>query len=107
MQAERVTTAVRDEHRQTLRLQDGQRAYIRAGQSVPHVQRILVLAGKDRALLAQGVEYQNVTTTVTVRPSEWVDLGQLAGSGEEVRRAIAESGATREGERRAVLIKVE
>jgi hypothetical protein len=146
MQTERVTTAARNEHQQILRVQDGQRAYIRAGQSVPHVQRILVLAGKDRALLAQGVEFQNVTTgfdvlprtqganvhleitprlsslddparglvsfqelttSVTVKPGEWVDLGQLGGSGEEIRRAIAESGATREDERRTVLIKVE
>lgn len=62
---ERVNAA--DERTQTLRVQDGQRAYIRLGQSVPHVQRILSLAG-GQVTLAQDVEYQNVVTGFEVLP---------------------------------------
>jgi hypothetical protein len=146
VQTVRTTTAAQNEHRQTIRALDGQRVYIRIGQSLPHVQRILALSGRTPVVLAQSVTYQDATTgfdvlpraqganvhleitprvaslvdpsiglvniqelstSVTVKPGEWVDLGQLAGRGEEVRRAIAESGATRENERRTVLIKVE
>lgn len=60
-------SAARDERSQTLRVQDGQRAYIRLGQSVPHVKRILSLAGR-RVTIAQGVEYQNVVTGFEVLP---------------------------------------
>jgi hypothetical protein len=146
VQAARRTTATQNEHRQTIRALDGQRVYIRIGQSLPHLQRVWMLAGMNRAVLAQGVVYQDATTgfdvlpraqganvhleitprvsslvdpsiglvsfqelstSVTVKPGEWVDLGQLAGRGGEVRRAIAESGTSRENERRTVLIKIE
>jgi len=56
-----------DERVQTLRVQDGNRAYIRLGQSVPHVKRVLSLAGR-RVAAAQGVEYQNAVTGFEVRP---------------------------------------
>jgi len=59
--------AARDVRSQTLRVQDGQRAYIHLGQSVPHVKRILSLAGR-RVTIAQGVEYQNVVTGFEVLP---------------------------------------
>lgn len=60
-------SSARDERTQTLRVQDGHRAYIQLGQSVPHVKRILSLAGR-RVTIAQGVEYQNVVTGFEVLP---------------------------------------
>ena len=56
-----------DNRTQVLRVQDGSRAYIRLGQSVPHVKRILSLAGRQ-ITIAQGVEYQNVVTGFEVLP---------------------------------------
>ena len=56
-----------DERTQTLRVQDGKPAYIRLGQSVPHVKRIIALSGRQLAV-AQGVEYQNVVTGFEVLP---------------------------------------
>jgi hypothetical protein len=139
------TASARDENTQFVTTQDGQRAYVRVGQSIPHVQKILVLTGRQ-AIVAQGVQMQNVTTgfdvlprvhgdrvhleitprlstlenpvtglvsfqelttTVVVKFGDWIDLGGITGSGDEVRRAILESGAARSGERRTVLLKVE
>jgi hypothetical protein len=53
------------------------------------------------------VSFQELTTSVTVRPGEWLDVGQLGGTGEELRRAFAAGGATREDERQTMLIKIE
>jgi len=144
-QTKRITTASRDENVQSVTTMDGQRAYIRIGQSVPHVQKILALT-KNQVVIAQGVELQNVTTgfevlprvqgqnvrleivprlstlenpatglvrfqelatTVTVKFGEWFDLGEIATANDEIQRAILESGATRSGEHRTVLLKVE
>jgi hypothetical protein len=52
---------------QTVLTQDGQRAYIRVGQSVPHVREILALA-RNRVVLTQGVALQDVTTGFEVVP---------------------------------------
>ncbi len=68
--------AATDEHTQALRVQDGQRAYIRLGQSVPHVKRILSLAGRQ-VTIVQGVEYQNVVTGFEVLPRVRGDRVQL------------------------------
>lgn len=145
LEAERRTTTSREEGLQRLRVMDGERAYIRVGQSIPHVQQILVLTG-NQAILSRGVVLQDVTTGFDVRPrvrgdrvlleitprlsslhnpaaglvslteltttvearlGEWIDLGEIAGSGEEVRRAILASGTERASERRTVLLKVE
>lgn len=147
LSAEHAITTARREHVQRLRVMDGQRAYIQVGQSVPQVQQILVLAGKQ-AVLSSGVVWQSATTgfdvlprvrgggeqvvleitprlasvddpsvglvsltelatTVTVRRGEWVDIGELGGTGEEVRRAILASGTQRAGERQTILLKVE
>ncbi len=134
-----------DNRTQTLRVQNGKPAYIRLGQSVPHVKRIIALSGRQLAV-AQGVEYQNVVTgfevlprvqgervqlditprlssladpasglanfqelrtTVMVRPGEWIDLGAISGAGENVRRAIVESATAGSAEQRSVWIKVE
>lgn len=56
-----------DNRTQTLRVQDGKPAYIRLGQSVPHVKRIISLSGRQLAI-TQGVEYQNVVTGFEVLP---------------------------------------
>lgn len=56
-----------DNRTQTLRVQDGEPAYIRLGQSVPHVKRIISLSGRQLAI-TQGVEYQNVVTGFEVLP---------------------------------------
>ena len=56
-----------DNRVQTLRVQDGKPAYIRLGQSVPHVKRIIALSGRQLAI-TQGVEFQNVVTGFEVLP---------------------------------------
>lgn len=53
------------------------------------------------------VSLTELATTVTVRRGEWVDLGELGGTSEAVRRAILESGTQRAGARQTILIKVE
>lgn len=60
-------TTAGDDRIQVLRVQDGNRAYIQLGQSVPHVKRILSLAGRQ-VTVAQGVEYQNAVTGFEVLP---------------------------------------
>jgi type II secretory pathway component GspD/PulD (secretin) len=125
---------------------DGMPAFVRVGQSVPHVQQILALTGKQQLVLAQGVSFHDVitgfdvtpyvqgdnvrlqitprlsrltnpttdlvnfqeySTTVVVKPGDWVDIGGLSGNGQEVRRAILSSASSHTGERRTILIKVE
>jgi type II secretory pathway component GspD/PulD (secretin) len=66
-QTKRITTASRDENAQTVTTMDGQRTYIRIGQSVPHVKKILALA-RNQVIITQGVELQNVTTGFEVLP---------------------------------------
>jgi len=53
------------------------------------------------------VSFQELSTTVVVKPGEWVDIGGLSGNGREVRRAILDSSSTQTGEQRTVLVKVE
>ena len=125
---------------------DGAPAFIRVGQSIPHVQQILALTGKQQLVLAQGislhdvvtgfdvtphtqgenvqlqitprlsrlanpttglVNFQEYSTTVVVKPGEWIDIGGLSGNGREIRRAILDSSSTQSGEQRTVLLKVE
>ena len=139
------TTIDRGVSTQTVMALDGQRAYIRIGQSVPHVKKILTLS-HNRAVIAQNVEYQDVTTgfdvlprvhedrvrmeimprlsslrnpatgladfqelatTVEVKLGEWIDLGAIFGSRDEIQRAILESATTQAGERRTVRLKIE
>ncbi len=142
---QRTDTSARGAHTQVLHVQDGQRAYIRIGQSVPHVRKILALS-RDRTILTEGVEFQNVitgfellprvigdsvrleitprlstlenpgtglvsfqelSTTVTVKLGEWIDLGRLGGAGEQIRHEILDSARVRASERRTVFVKVE
>jgi hypothetical protein len=125
---------------------DGMPAFIRVGQSVPHVQQVLALTGKQQLVLAQGVSFHDIvtgfdvtphvqgdnvqlqitprlsrltnpttslvnfqeySTTVVVKPGDWVDIGGLSGNGQEVRRAILSSASSHTGERRTILLKVE
>jgi len=125
---------------------DGMPAFIRVGQSVPHVQRILAITGKQQIVLAQGISFHNIvtgfdvipqtqgdnvlvqitprlsslsnpsvgvvnfqeySTTVAVRPGEWIDVGGLTGAGAEIRRTILDSSSAHTGEQRNILLKVE
>ena len=63
----RRTASSDDGTTQTILTQDGQRAYIRIGQSVPHVQKILSLS-RNQVVISQGVALQDVTTGFEVVP---------------------------------------
>jgi type II secretory pathway component GspD/PulD (secretin) len=60
---------------------------------------------EDRATGLASV--QQAWTTVTVKPGEWLDLGQVLGRGDDNVRAIFESADSSAGERRTILLKVE
>lgn len=66
-QANRRTTTASNANTQTVMTMDGQRAYIRIGQSVPHVRRILALSRRQPVLI-QDIELQDVTTGFDVLP---------------------------------------
>ena len=63
----RHTTSASNPITQTVMTLDGQRAYIRIGQSVPHVKTILALSHRQ-FVLTQGIELQDVTTGFDVLP---------------------------------------
>lgn len=125
---------------------DGVPAFIRVGQSVPHVQRILAITGKQQLVFAQGMSFHNIVTgfdvipqsqgdnvmvqitprlsnlsnpttslvnfqeyaaAVIVKPGDWIDIGGISGAGQEVRRAILDSGDTQSSEQRTILLKVD
>ncbi|BAU48812.1 nolw domain-containing protein [Sulfurifustis variabilis] len=52
---------------QTLRVQDGQKAYIRVGQSVPHVHRVLALGGRS-VVVGRSVVFEDATSGFEVSP---------------------------------------
>lgn len=64
--SERRTTGSSDQTQQ-LRVQDGASAYLRMGQSIPHVQRVLTLAG-DRWVVSDEATLRDATTGFDVRP---------------------------------------
>lgn len=66
-QTNRRTTTASHANTQTVMTLDGQRAYIRVGQSVPHVRRILALSRRQLVLI-QDIELQDVTTGFDVLP---------------------------------------
>lgn len=66
----------RSEQLQHVRVQDGASAYLRMGQSIPHVQRVLALAG-DRAVVYDTVTLRDATTGFDVRPQVRGDRVQL------------------------------
>jgi len=71
----RSTTGSSEQTHQ-LRVLDGTVAYIRSGQSIAQVQRILSLSG-GRPVIIQGVALQDVTTGFEVRPQVRGDMVQL------------------------------
>jgi hypothetical protein len=76
LRADQRTSAGRNETAQTVMALEGQRAYIRIGQSVPHVKKILALS-RDRVVITQDVEYQDVTTGFDVLPRVMGDRVRL------------------------------
>jgi type II secretory pathway component GspD/PulD (secretin) len=66
-QANRRTTAASNANTQTVMTMDGQRAWIRIGQSAPHVRKILALSRRQLVLI-QDIELQDVTTGFDVLP---------------------------------------
>jgi type II secretory pathway component GspD/PulD (secretin) len=65
--ANRRTTVASNANTQTVMTMDGQRAWIRIGQSVPHVRKILALSRRQLVLI-QDIELQDVTTGFDVLP---------------------------------------
>lgn len=55
----------------------------------------------------QDVRFQELRTTVSAKLGEWVDLGGINTSRDEVSRAILEMASTQSGERRVVRLRVE
>ncbi|WP_172426013.1 hypothetical protein [Sulfuricaulis limicola] len=66
-QAIRRTSRTGNANTQMILTQDGQRAYIRVGQSVPHVRKILALSRRQQVLI-QDIDLQDVTTGFEVLP---------------------------------------
>jgi hypothetical protein len=66
-QANRRTTTASNANTQTVMTMDGQRAWIRVGQSVPHVREILSLSRRQPVLI-QDIELQDVMTGFDVLP---------------------------------------
>lgn len=67
LRSDQRTMTGRNEATQTVMVLDGQRASIRIGQSVPHVEEILALS-RGQVLIAQDIELQDVTTGFDVLP---------------------------------------
>lgn len=65
--ANRRTSTAGNAITQTVMTVDGQRAWIRVGQSVPHVKKILALS-RHQLVLTQDMELQDVTTGFEVLP---------------------------------------
>jgi len=68
LRSERRSSSVDGAHTQVLRVQDGSRAFIRIGRSVPAVQRVLALTGRDTQAAARGIDPQDFTTGFDVLP---------------------------------------
>lgn len=65
---ERRESTVDNAQTHTVRVQDGQRAFIRVGQSVPVVERIVVMTGRGPTLAARGLTLHDFTTGFDVLP---------------------------------------
>jgi len=74
---ERSTSTGNSAFSQVVRVQDGQRAFIRVGQSVPAVERVLILTGRRAAVVAQGVRFEEFTTGFDVLPRVHGDTVEL------------------------------
>jgi type II secretory pathway component GspD/PulD (secretin) len=67
LRSERHVTTKRDTSTQDLMVQDGGRAFLRVGESIPQVQPFLALVG-SRLGVVTGIQYQDVTTGFEVEP---------------------------------------
>jgi hypothetical protein len=74
---ERSTSSSDSTSSQVVRVQDGQRAFIRVGQSAPSVERVLTLTGRRTAVVAQGIRFEEFTTGFDVLPHVRGDTVQL------------------------------
>ena len=67
LHSERRVTTRRDTSTQNLTVQDGGRAFLRVGESIPQVQPFLALVG-NRVTVVAGIQYYDVTTGFEVEP---------------------------------------
>lgn len=74
---ERQTSTTDATHSQVVRVQDGSRAFIRIGQSVPSVERVLVLTGRRADVVAAGIRFEEFTTGFDVLPRVHGDTVEL------------------------------
>lgn len=74
---ERRSSNADESHTQVLRVQDGSRAFIRIGDSVPVVERVLGLTGRRAAVLAAGIRFEEFTTGFDLLPRVHGDIVQL------------------------------
>jgi hypothetical protein len=51
--------------------------------------------------------FQEYSTSVVVKPGEWIEIGGLSGNGADVRRAILDSRAGATDKRGNVFLKIE
>ena len=65
---ERRAESGQEGHTQMLRVLDGRRAFIRVGQSVPIVQRVLALTGRGQIVATQHLALHQITTGFDVLP---------------------------------------
>lgn len=71
---ERRSSVSEETQTQTLRVQDGKPAFLRIGQSVPVIERIIVLTGRGPVLATQGIEPRELMTGFYVLPRVRGDL---------------------------------
>lgn len=74
---ERRLSSSNEMHTQILRVQDGQHAFIRMGQSVPVVERVLILTGRRAAVAARAIPVEDFTTGFDVLPRVHGDTVEL------------------------------
>jgi hypothetical protein len=68
IRTERRSSSSDEMNLQTIRVQDGKRAFLRVGQSVAVVEQIIVMTGRGPALASQGLATRDLTTGFDVLP---------------------------------------
>lgn len=68
VRSERRSSSSDETNLQMIRVQDGKRAFLRVGQSVPVVEHIIVLTGRGAVLTSQGLTARDLTTGFDVLP---------------------------------------
>lgn len=89
----RRTETHSDNRTQTLRAQNGQRVFIRVGQSIPYLTVIKSFSGTAPSI-SQGVEFQNITTGFDIVPQLQGELVNLSISPRIVAFETLVSGPT-------------